>query len=116
MGIKTAVVSNKGDFAVQELCKQFFTGLFDFAVGEKQNVRRKPYPDSVNEVLSKLKVEKKDAVYIGDSEVDIETAKNAGVDCISVSWGFREKEILIGAGATKIVNNVTQLWHELGGE
>ena len=116
VGIKTAVVSNKGDFAVQELCKQFFTGLFDFAVGEKQNVRRKPYPDSVNEVLSKLKVEKKDAVYIGDSEVDIETAKNAGVDCISVSWGFREKEILIGAGATKIVNNVTQLWHELGGE
>lgn len=108
-GIKTAVVSNKGDFAVQELCRQFFPDVFAVAVGERENVRRKPAPDSVNEVLNTLKIQKKDAVYIGDSEVDIETAKNAGVDCISVSWGFRSKEILAGAGASKIVDSTEEL-------
>ena len=113
--VKTAVVSNKGDFAVQELCASFFPDLFDFAVGERANVRRKPAPDSVNEVLLKLKTEKEHAVYIGDSEVDIETGANAHVEVISVAWGFRSKETLAGAGAKRIVNNIGELWHAFGG-
>jgi len=112
-GIKIAVVSNKPDFAVQELCRQYFTGLFDAAIGERKNVRRKPAPDSINEVLSKLKIEKKDTVYIGDSEVDIETTKNAGINVIAVLWGFRDRKILEEAGATDFVSNVQELWQKI---
>lgn len=108
-GIKTAVVSNKADYAVQVLCKQYFEGLFDTAVGEKPDVRKKPAPDSVNEVLNKLQICREKAVYIGDSEVDIETAKNAEMDCISVDWGFRDKAYLKEMGAMHIVSNVKEL-------
>ncbi len=93
-GIKTAVVSNKADYAVQALCEKYFDGLFLFAVGEREGIRRKPTPDSVNEVLKVLSAPKSKAVYIGDSEVDIKTAKNAGMECISVLWGFRNKKTL----------------------
>ncbi len=98
-GAKTAVVSNKADFAVQELCEEFFSGLFDVTAGEKQGIRRKPAPDAVNYVLQKLGIEKEKAVYIGDSEVDIKTAQNAGIDGISVAWGFRKVEFLKEKGA-----------------
>ncbi|MGI6212356.1 MAG: HAD family hydrolase [Anaerovoracaceae bacterium] len=99
-GCKTAVISNKGDFAVQILVKQYYEGLFDFAVGEREGlVRRKPAPDEVNAVLEKLGVDRKDAVYIGDSEVDVATAVNAEMDSITVLWGFREKEYLKSQGA-----------------
>ena len=98
-GCKTAVVSNKADMAVQELCKDYFDGLFDFAVGEREGVRRKPAPDAVEHVLDTLQIAKKDAVYIGDSEVDVQTAINAGLDSVIVLWGFRERELLEQYGA-----------------
>lgn len=104
-GIKTAVVSNKADFAVQELCNQYFDGLFDFTVGEREGIRRKPAPDSVNEVLATLGIERNNAVYIGDSDVDIETARNAQMQGISVTWGFRKREFLIENGAQVLADS-----------
>ena len=98
-GCKTAVVSNKADYGVQELCRQYFDGLFDVAVGEREGILKKPAPDSVNEVLKCLQAKKEETVYIGDSEVDIETAANAGIDHIIVEWGFREPEFLKERGA-----------------
>ena len=100
-GIKTAVVSNKADFAVQELCETYFKGLFDCAVGEREGVRRKPSPDSVYAVLEKLAVAKEHAVYIGDSDVDLATAENAGLPCIAVTWGFRDRDFLEAHGASE---------------
>lgn len=101
-GIKTAVVSNKADEAVHALCDTFFQGLFDCAIGQKPENKRKPAPDSVNEVLCKLSVSRTNAVYIGDSEVDLATAANAHMDCIAVSWGFRGEHFLQQQGADKI--------------
>lgn len=112
-GIKTAVVSNKGDYAVQTLCKKYFDGLFDICVGARENVRKKPYPDSVNEVIKTLNADRAKTVYIGDSEVDIATAVNANVPCISVSWGFRDVPCLIENGATDIVSNADALFEKL---
>lgn len=108
-GIRTAVVSNKADFAVQELMDRFFPGLFDIAVGEREGVRRKPAPDSVNEVLLNLNAPRENTVYIGDSEVDIQTARNAGLPCIAVAWGFRDEASLLAAGAEHIVRDVAAL-------
>ncbi len=102
LGVKTAVVSNKGDFAVQDLVAKFFPGLFDAVTGEREGIRRKPAPDSVEAVLRALSVSNNDAVYIGDSEVDIETAKNAGTDAVLVAWGFRGREYLRAHGARVI--------------
>ena len=98
-GVRTAVVSNKADFGVQTLCKTYFSGLLDVAVGQREGIRLKPAPDSVNEVLRLLDIRREDAVYIGDSDVDIDTARNAGMDCISVTWGFRNREFLLEHGA-----------------
>lgn len=97
-GCLTAVVSNKADAAVQPLCRHYYNGLFDYAVGERAGIRRKPAPDSVQEVLRSLRVEAEDAVYIGDSEVDIQTAENAGLDSIIVTWGFRDRAYLESQG------------------
>lgn len=108
-GCKTAVVSNKADYAVQELCAQYFPGMFDFVVGERTGIRKKPAPDSVNEVLSVLEMEREDAVYIGDSEVDIATAANACMDCIAVSWGFRTVDVLRKSGAETIVSKPEEI-------
>ncbi|MBQ2239006.1 MAG: HAD family hydrolase, partial [Lachnospiraceae bacterium] len=108
-GIKTAVVSNKADYAVQILCKQYFDGLFDYAVGEQTGVQRKPAPDSVNMVLDKLKITRNNAVYIGDSDVDIDTARNAEMDCISVDWGFRDPSFLQEHGAKIMVSSPEEL-------
>ncbi len=108
-GTKLAVVSNKGDFAVQELCVQYFPGFFDMAVGEKEGVRKKPMPDSVNLVLQQLDVAGADAVYVGDSEVDIATARNAGLECIVVGWGFRDEAFLLEQGAEAIIKSTDEL-------
>ncbi|MBR6407157.1 MAG: HAD-IIIA family hydrolase [Clostridia bacterium] len=108
-GIKTAVVSNKFDNAVRELCEKYFGRLIDAAIGEREGVRRKPCPDSVLEVMRTLNVEAGQSIYIGDSDVDIETAANAGLECVSVSWGFKTKEQLIGFGAKKIADNPQEL-------
>ena len=111
--VKTAVVSNKADYAVQTLVKKYFDGLFDYAVGEKQGVRKKPCPDSVNEVLRVLDTPKESTVYIGDSEVDVATAKNAQMDCSAVDWGFRDRDVLINSGATLIVSDAAALYNEI---
>ena len=108
-GIKTAVVSNKADYGVQELCKEYFDGLFDYAVGEREGIRRKPAPDSVNEALRVLDTQKGEAIYIGDSDVDFETAKNAELPCISVLWGFRDEEFLRSKGATLFVHKPSEI-------
>lgn len=107
--VKLAVVSNKADYAVQILCEQYFPGLFDMAVGEKEGVRKKPAPDSVNAVLQELQIDKEKTVYIGDSEVDIETAKNAAMDALLVTWGFRDKEFLEERGAKTLVHTTNEL-------
>lgn len=112
-GLKTAVVSNKVDFAVQALAKDYFDGLFDVAVGEREGVRRKPAPDAVNAVMSALGVEKKDTLYVGDSDVDADTARNADVDFIGVEWGFRPRETLVAHGADITVANAEELKNQI---
>lgn len=108
-GIRTAVVSNKADYAVKILAERFFPGLLDAATGEKEGVRRKPAPDGVLAVLAALGVPPAEAVYVGDFEVDIETARNAGLPCLSVTWGFRPEAYLIGQGAGRIVRTAEEL-------
>ncbi len=108
-GAKCAVISNKADEAVQKLAKDYFDGSFDVVIGQKDGVRQKPYPDEVESVLKELGVKKQDAVYIGDSEVDVQTAKNANLDLIAVSWGFRGKARLIECGAKVIIDTPEQI-------
>ena len=108
-GIKTAIVTNKGDFAAQQLCKEKFGGSVDVVVGGSPDLPKKPAPDGVYIALEMLGVSKKDAVFVGDSQVDFMTAKNAGLDCISVLWGFREREELEKIGADRFCDNVSQL-------
>ncbi len=99
-GIKTAVVSNKSDSNVKALVSRFFYGLFDVSIGSLEGVARKPAPDMVNMALDALHVSKEDAVYIGDSEVDLKTAENSSLPMITVTWGFRDKDHLIHNGAS----------------
>ena len=108
-GIKTAMISNKGDFAVQSLAKDYFDGLLDLAVGERAGIPRKPAPDMVRSALAALHADPAATIYVGDSEVDILTAKNAGLACISVTWGFRDAEDLRAHGAATPVNTVREL-------
>lgn len=108
-GIKTAVVSNKDDYAVQTLARVYFPALFDAVVGVREGIKKKPAPDTVFEVMTRLDVTKEQCVYIGDSEVDIETAQNAGIPCISVSWGFKGRDFLEEHNALKIVDTISEL-------
>ncbi len=105
-GVRTAVVSNKADFAVQRLVKRYFGELITLSVGENEEggVRKKPAPDSLLFVMGKLNAEPSTTVYVGDAEVDIQTAANAGVDCISVTWGFKDREFLIANGAKRLAD------------
>lgn len=102
-GKQVAVVSNKFYAATQELCRHFFGNLVDVTIGEREDIRRKPAPDTVIEALRQLGANAEGSVYIGDSDVDIDTARNSGMPCISVMWGFRDKEFLIEHGATTLV-------------
>lgn len=99
-GYRMAIVSNKIDTAVKELNERFFSGYVDVAIGEKEGIRRKPAPDTVLEALRVLGSTKEEAVYVGDSEVDHQTAVNSGLPCISVLWGFRDRDFLTERGAT----------------
>lgn len=110
-GCKTAVVSNKFDTATKSLCQHFFPSLIDVAVGEHEadGVRKKPAPDTVMVALRELGSNTENAVYIGDSEVDIATAKNSGLQCISVLWGFRSREALEACGATTFISHPEEL-------
>lgn len=93
-GIKTAIVSNKADFAVKALAKEYFPGLCDSALGESPEIPKKPAPDMIRKVLSELGASEADALYVGDSDVDFDTAMNAGLDVILVDWGFRSRALL----------------------
>ena len=108
-GVVCAVVSNKPDYAVKTLSEQYFPGLLAASAGAKDGVRKKPAPDAVFEVIRRLGAQSLRAVYIGDSEVDIETARNAALPCISVSWGFRDRDVLVNAGADCICDDVAAL-------
>lgn len=98
-GFLIAVVSNKLDSAVKELCELHFKGLIQVAIGDRENQARKPAPDMIHTALATLGAEKEQAIYIGDSEVDIQTARNAKIPCISVLWGFRTRRFLDEQGA-----------------
>lgn len=108
-GIKTAVVSNKFDLAVKELCKRYFANLVNIAIGESENVRKKPAPDSVLKAISELNSIKENCIYVGDSDVDVQTAKNSGLNCIGVTWGYRSRELLESEGADFIVNHPSEI-------
>ena len=103
-GLLLAILSNKPDAAVQPLVRRYFSGLVSLAVGELPNVRRKPHPDMVEAAARQLNVPLARCLYVGDTEVDIDTAKNAGIDCACVTWGFRTRKQLRSAGATVIVD------------
>lgn len=103
-GCRTAVVSNKDDYAVQTLCRVYFPSLFDVVVGVRAGISKKPSPDTVNEVMRQLGMDKSRCVYIGDSEVDIQTAGNAGIPCISVAWGFKGRRFLEENNASAIAD------------
>lgn len=108
-GIRIAVVSNKLYDVTRELCRHFFADTVEVAIGEKEGINRKPSPDTVIEALRQLGVDKSYAVYIGDSDVDIATAHNCGIPCISVLWGFRDKEFLLENGAQTFVAHPSEL-------
>jgi len=108
-GKNIAVVSNKFYAATQELCRHFFGNLVDVAIGEREDIKKKPAPDTVNEALRQLHADRKRAVYIGDSDVDVMTARNSGMPCISVLWGFRDQEFLIAHDAMIFVSSPLQI-------
>ena len=110
-GCRLAVVSNKMMAATQELCQHFFPDTIEVAIGENEaaGIRKKPAPDTVFAALDALGVGKGNAVYVGDSDVDIQTAANAGLPCISVLWGFRDKAFLTENGAKTFIFTPSEL-------
>lgn len=108
---KIAVVSNKFDLAVKELCQKYFPNLIDIAIGENEaaGINKKPAPDTINLVLEQLELTSNQAIYVGDSDVDILTAKNSNMPCISVTWGFRDKKFLLENDAKIIINNPKEI-------
>ncbi len=113
-GVRCAIVSNKPHAATQDLAAEYFKGLVETAVGDQPGmVERKPAPDTVLAAMRELGGTPERSVYVGDSEVDIQTAKNAGIHCISVDWGFRTHEQLVGFGAEEIVSGAAELLKSL---
>ena len=108
-GYALAIVSNKIDTAVKELAEIYFEGIVKVAIGEKEGVAKKPAPDTVYAALRELHMPAETAVYIGDSEVDVMTAKNSGLPCISVLWGFRDEAFLREKGATQFARTVEEV-------
>ena len=107
--IKMAIVSNKFDLGVKALNEKFFAKYIEVAIGEREGIGRKPAPDSTNEAIRVLGVEKAETIYVGDSDVDIKTAENAQIPCVSVSWGFRDKEFLVEHGAELVISKPMEL-------
>ncbi len=114
-GVKTAVVSNKPDPAVRDLCKTYYDGLFDAAVGDMEGQAVKPAPDMCLKVFKELGMGPENAVYIGDSDTDIQTARNAGLDEILVSWGFRGRQFLTEHGAKNICDTPDEVYDVIKG-
>ena len=113
--IKTAVVSNKLHSGVVGLCDEYFTNLIDVAIGVSEESERKPSPVNVFKALEKLSVSADEAVYVGDSNVDVETAKNAHLPCIGVTWGFRDRDCLEAEGAEFICDTADEVYEILKG-
>ena len=105
-----AIVSNKFDSAVKELNVTYFEGLFPVAIGASEKIAKKPAPDSVYEALAQLQSVGENAIYIGDSDVDVLTAHNAGLSCVGVTWGFRDRELLLSVGAEYIIDEPKELF------
>ena len=112
-GLKLAIISNKADPAVQELAERFFPGLLETAVGESETVRRKPDPDAVLTAAEQMGLRPEDCVYVGDTEIDIATARNAGMDCLTVAWGFRSVEQLFASGAASVAYTAEELEQQI---
>lgn len=112
-GFLLAIVSNKLQAGVDELYEAYFRGVVDVAIGEREGVRRKPAPDMVHLALQELRIYACEAIYVGDSEVDLATARAASLPCTSVLWGFRTREELLRAGATWLVETPGELLDEL---
>ena len=112
-GYKLAVVSNKFENAVKELCNKYFPNTFDVIIGETPQIKRKPAPDMLFEAIKLLKIKPEEIYFIGDSEVDLQTAKNAEIKCLSALWGFRSKEILLANGATNFLNTPKEIFEFL---
>ena len=108
-GIRTAVVSNKPDPAVKKLAADCFENLFDAAAGEQSGIRRKPAPDMVEAVLKDFGIAAEEALYIGDTEIDVQTEENTGMPCVCVSWGFRPVDFLESLGPFAIIDSPMQL-------
>ncbi len=108
-GVPCAVLSNKSDSAVKVLCDIHFKGKFSHVQGEISGLEKKPSPDGFLSIFDRFGVEKEEVLYIGDSEVDVESAENVGVDMIAVDWGFRDTETLKAAGAKRIAHSVSEL-------
>ncbi len=109
VGSPAAVVSNKPDGSTRQMAEHYFPGLLTLAVGDCPGQRKKPHPDSVCKVLQTMGLTARQAVYVGDSEVDVATARNAGLDCIAVTWGFRSRKQLEESGAVLFANNAQEL-------
>lgn len=109
-GYKLAVVSNKFENAVVDLCQKYFPNTFDVIIGETPQIKRKPAPDMLFAALKKLQVQAEEIYFIGDSEVDVQTAKNAEIKCLSALWGFRSKEILLANGAKYFLNTPQEIF------
>ena len=106
LGCQTAIVSNKADYGVQELAKQYFPGLLDAAIGEQAGIAKKPAPDMLVAIMEKLGADKESTIYISDSDTDLMTAANTGIPCIGACWGFRGREFLVAHGATLLAERV----------
>lgn len=108
-GMMLAIVSNKMQVATEELRQHFFSQYIDVAIGESAAIRKKPAPDTVNEALCLLGISHDEAIYVGDSDVDIDTARAAMMPCASVLWGFRDRQFLLNHGATRLLSSPEEL-------
>lgn len=108
-GMMLAIVSNKMQAATEELRQHFFSQYIDVAIGESAAIRKKPAPDTVNEALRLLGISHEEAIYVGDSDVDIDTARAAMMPCTSVLWGFRDRQFLLNHGATRLLSSPEEL-------
>ena len=108
-GLRMAIVSNKLQAGVDELYEQYFKDTVEVAIGERPELRRKPAPDMVELAMRELGVTKDEAIYVGDSDVDLQTARNSGLPCASVLWGFRDKDFLLEHGATTLIASPSDL-------
>lgn len=108
-GLLIGIVSNKYSTAVEALAEDIFKGYIDVAIGTNENIAKKPLPDGVYKAIEVLGVQKHEVVYVGDSEVDVQTARNAGIDIVGVSWGYRDRKVLEDMGVINIADNSTEL-------